>query len=113
MSQVFTKLQEIESQIDSEIRQVDRQIKDLRQIEILRLNVNDIDLEQKPMLVRGKGADDQELVDLHPNTVDALNNYLKRSRKKSGALFTSDSNNSKNKRFTTRSIRQIVKNFLH
>ena len=31
MSQVFTKLQEIESQIDSEVRQIDKKMKDLKQ----------------------------------------------------------------------------------
>ena len=30
MSQVFTKLQEIESQIDGEVRQIDKKVKDLR-----------------------------------------------------------------------------------
>ena len=30
MSQVFTKLQEIESQIDGEVRQIDKKMKDLR-----------------------------------------------------------------------------------
>ena len=84
----------------------------LRQFEIIRLNVNDIDLDQKTLLVTGKGRDDKELIDLHPNTIIALENYLKQTKKKSGALFTSDSNNSKNKRLTTRSIRQIVKTFL-
>ncbi len=84
----------------------------LRQIEIVRLNVNDLNVEQKTLSVTGKGNDDSELIDLHPHTVNILEQYLKITKKKSGALFTSDSNNSKNMRITTRSIRQIVKNFL-
>jgi len=83
-----------------------------RQIEIVRLNVHDLDLHQKTMMVSGKNRDDMELIDLHPHTIDALKKYLKQTRKRSGALFTSDSNNSKNKRLTTRSIRRIVKSFL-
>lgn len=84
----------------------------LRQIEIVRLDVNDIDLDQKTMMVSGKSRDDKELIDLHPHSIDALKNYLEHTKKKSGALFTSDSNNSLNRRLTTRSIRRIVKNFL-
>jgi integrase/recombinase XerC len=57
----------------------------------VRLNVADIEMEQKTMMVTGKGADDQELVDLHPNSSEALEKYLKTTKKKSGALFTSDS----------------------
>ena len=84
----------------------------LRQIEIVRLNVNDIDFDSKTMMIHGKGRDDYELIDLHPHTVEVLNKYLLSTKKKSGPLFTSDSNNSKNKRLTTRSIRQIVKKFM-
>lgn len=86
----------------------------LRQIEIVRLNVNDIDFESKTMMIHGKGRDDYELIDLHPHphTIEVLNKYLQATKKKSGALFTSDSNNSKNQRLTTRSLKQIVKNFL-
>ena len=64
------------------------------------------------MMVHGKGRDDYELIDLHPHCVEVLNKYLQATKKKSGPLFTSDSNNSKNKRLTTRSIRQIVKKFM-
>jgi len=85
----------------------------LRQIEIVRLNVNDIDFDSKTMMIHGKGRDDYELVDLHPHTIEVLDKYLQTTKKKSGALFTSDSNNSKNQRLTTRSIRQIVKIFLN
>jgi site-specific recombinase XerD len=84
----------------------------LRQIEVVRLNVNDIDLEQKTLLVTGKGRDDQELIDLHPNTVDALGKYLRNTKKKSGPLFTSDSNNSKNNRLSKQTIWMIVKKYL-
>ena len=84
----------------------------LRQIEIVRLNVHDFDFEQQTLMVTGKGSDDSELVDLHPNTSDALKKYLQNTKKKSGALFTSTSNNSNNQRLSTNSIWQIVKKFL-
>ena len=80
----------------------------LRQIEIVRLDVKDLDLISKTALVQGKGRDDKELIDLHPETVKALREYLKSSKKASGALFTSNSNNSRNQRITTRSVREIV-----
>lgn len=80
----------------------------LRQIEIIRLNVNDLDLVAKVAYVQGKGRDDKESVNLHPETVKTLRDYLKTNAVASGALFVSQSNNSRNERLTTRSIRQIV-----
>lgn len=84
----------------------------LRQIEITRLDVSDIDLVSKKALVRGKGKDDKEQVDLHPGTVKALTVYLKTNTIGSGPLFQSNSNNSKRERLTTRGVRQIVKRVL-
>lgn len=84
----------------------------LRQIEITRLNAEDLDLSRNTVLVQGKGRDDKEIVYLHPETVVALTEYLKCWKIKSGALFPSQSNNSKHARLTTRSIRGIVKSFL-
>jgi integrase len=85
----------------------------LRQIEITRLDVSDIDLVGKKAFVRGKGSDDKEPIDLHPKTVNALGSYLKTSKIRSGALFQSNSNNSQNKRLTTRGLRLIVKEILN
>lgn len=84
----------------------------LRQVEITRLDVDDIDLPAKTALVLGKGRDDKEIVYLHPETTKALTDHMKAGRVKSGALFTSKSNNSKNHRLTTRSIRGMVKGLL-
>jgi integrase len=81
----------------------------LRQVEVIRLDVKDIDLVNKTAFVQGKGQDDKEPIDLHPETVKALRDYLKTNKKASGALFTSKSNNSQNQRLTTKSIRDIVK----
>lgn len=81
----------------------------LRQVEVTRLNVSDIDLVAGTAMVLGKGRDDKELVYLHPETVKTLSEYLKANKVKSGAVFTSKSNNSHNHRLTTRSIRGMVK----
>ncbi len=81
----------------------------LRQIEIIRLDVKDLDLVGKTAFIQGKGQDDKEPIDLHPETVKALKLYIKLNKIKDGALFTSQSNNGKRQRLTTRSLRRIVK----
>lgn len=81
----------------------------LRQVELARLDVKDLDLVNKVAFIQGKGRDDKEPIDLHPEAVIALKEYLKTNKKASGALFTSRSNNHKDQRLTTRAIRDIVK----
>lgn len=81
----------------------------LRQIELARLDVKDLDLVSKVAFIQGKGQDDKEPIDLHPEAVVALREYLKTNKKASGALFTSRSNNHKDQRLTTRAIREMVK----
>lgn len=85
----------------------------LRQVEITRLDVRDIDFISKTAFIRGKGQDDKEPINLHPEAVRALQGYLKSYKIADGALFTSQSNNSKNKRLTTRALRDIVKETLN
>ncbi len=80
----------------------------LRQIEIVRLNVNDLDLASQTAFIQGKGCDDKEIVDLHPVTVSALKDYVRKYRIADGALFTSTSNNSRRQRLTTKSIRNLI-----
>lgn len=80
----------------------------LRQIEIVRLNVSDLDLASQTAFIQGKGHDDKEIVDLHPVTVSALKNYIRKYRIADGALFTSTSNNSRRQRLTTKSIRNLI-----
>ncbi len=84
----------------------------LRQIEVTRLDVGDIDLVGKKAFVRGKGRDDKEPIDLHPIAVASIKEYLKLNKVADGALFISSSNNSRKQRLTTRGVRLIVKNFL-
>jgi integrase/recombinase XerC len=85
----------------------------LRQVEITRLDVRDIDFISKTAFIQGKGQDDKEPINLHPEAVRALQGYLKSYKIADGALFTSQSNNSKNQRLTTRALRDIVKETLN
>lgn len=80
----------------------------LRQIEIIRLDVKDLDLMNKTAFVQGKGEDDKVKIDLHPETVKALQAYVKTNKIADGALFTSQSNNSLRQRLTTRGLRKII-----
>lgn len=84
----------------------------LRQVEIVRLDVNDLDLRAGKAFVRGKGKDDKEPIALHPYTVNALKTYLTAYKKKSGAVFTCESNRAYGERLTTLSLRRIVKGVL-
>ncbi len=77
----------------------------LRQIEIIRLDVNDIDLVRKVMFVRGKGSDDKELIYLAPQTINALREYMKTNKVGSGALFKSMGNR-KSERISTMTIKR-------
>ncbi len=88
-------------------------IQGLRQIEITRLDVKDLNIANKTAFIQGKGQDDKEMIDLHPITIEAIKSYLKSNKIADGCLFVSNSNNSKNKRLTTRALRGIVKNFMH
>lgn len=80
----------------------------LRQIEVVRLDVNDLHLARGVAYVQGKGRDDKEAVSLHPETVRQLREYLASNKLADGALFTSNSNNSLNRRLTTRSLQRLV-----
>ncbi|MDD5014039.1 MAG: tyrosine-type recombinase/integrase [Atribacterota bacterium] len=84
----------------------------LRQVEITRLDVKDIDLIRNTALIEGKGRDDKEIIYLHPETARHIKRYLKANNLKDGALFVSNSNNSRNTRITTRGLRLIIKKVL-
>lgn len=75
--------------------------------------MKDIDLIVKAAFIRGKGEEDKELIYLHPKTVKHLKDCLKTNMVKDGPLFVSQSNNSKNKRLTTRGLRLIIKKVLN
>jgi integrase/recombinase XerC/integrase/recombinase XerD len=86
----------------------------LRTIEAVRANVDDIQFKngQRVLLVHGKGRDEKDnFVVLTDKAWLPIEAYLtQRGRVKSGEpLFISDSNNSKGKRLTTRTISAIAK----
>lgn len=84
----------------------------LRQIEVVRLNVTDLELHRGVLFVQGKGRDYKEAIYLQPQTIAALQAYMRAYKVADGALFVSHSNNSKNQRISTRSVRQIVQDYL-
>ena len=66
----------------------------LRQKEVLTITVEDFDPEGKTLRILGKGRDDLEKIDLHPQTVKVMKWYLKENNLKSGYLFWSRQNRS-------------------
>lgn len=85
----------------------------LRQVELIRLDVEDINLSGNTALIQGKGKDDKELIHLHPKVSKAIKEYVKAYRVKSGALLPSTSNQNRGIRMSTRALRGIVKTFLN
>ena len=85
----------------------------LRQVELIRLDVEDINLAGNTTLIQGKGKDDKELIYLHPKVSRAIKEYIKEYGVKSGALLPSTSNQNRGKRMSTRALRGIVKAFLN
>lgn len=76
----------------------------LRQVEVTRLNIEDLDLVNGVAYVQGKGRDDKELLYLHPETVKVLKTYIEVVNIGLGALFKSLGNR-KSKRLTSRTIK--------
>ncbi len=81
----------------------------LRQIELIRLNVEDVDISNNVIFVMWKWKYDKEKVNLHPIASETLKDYINIFNITTGPLFFSISNNSYQKRLTTRSLRRIVK----
>ncbi len=50
----------------------------LRQVEITRLDVKDIDLIRKTALIEGEGEDGKEMIYLHPEIARHIKEYLKK-----------------------------------
>lgn len=80
----------------------------LRQFEVTALTVEDLRLDDGQALVKGKGRDDREIIDLHPETVKALRLYLLTTGQRSGHLFTSISRAAKTRTaLTERGVRKL------
>lgn len=90
----------------------------LRCIEVVRADVGDITFKggKRVLLVQGKGRDEKDsFVVLTEKAWEPISDYLKSSRKGAGEkepLFTSESNNNKGGRLTTRAISFLVKESL-
>lgn len=92
----------------------------LRQIEIVRLNWEDINLKNKVLWIRGKGKDDKEPVFMHDDVVLALLRLQYKIQEKRpgylygnaerlrGAVFRSKTYTGQYKRLTTRGVRLLV-----
>ena len=85
----------------------------LRQIEICRLDFNDIDLANGTINVLGKGRNDKEHIHLHKTTIKALRSYSRASHTKYGPAFYSLNGRNKGQRLTTRGLRQIILNLFN
>lgn len=81
----------------------------LRQIEILRLTIDDIDLQQGVIQVQGKGFLDKESIYIHPSTAKAIGQYIQIGNIKSGHLFTSQSNRKSNGQLSHMSLFREIK----
>lgn len=79
----------------------------LRQIEIIRLDVQDVDLNKGVAYIHGKGEDDKELIYLAPATAKALKEYLKAHKLTDGTLFRSMGNR-KAERLSTMTIKREI-----
>lgn len=79
----------------------------LRQIEIIRLDVQDVDLNKRVAYIHGKGEDDKELIYLAPATAKALKEYLKAHKLTDGTLFRSMGNR-KAERLSTMTIKREI-----
>lgn len=79
----------------------------LRQIEIVRLDVEDIDLQKKTALIQGKGEDDKEIIYLAPATIKALREYLTLNPVENGSLFRSMGNRG-SERLSTMTIKREI-----
>ncbi|MBA2279608.1 tyrosine-type recombinase/integrase [Candidatus Saccharibacteria bacterium] len=80
----------------------------LRLVEVCRLDVEDLDLDNEILSVLGKGQDDKEPILLMPQTITYLRQYLRSNETKEGALFRSNSHSRMGQRLSTRGLREIV-----
>lgn len=81
----------------------------LRQIELCRLEYEDIDFIGNRIFIHGKGRDDKEPIHLSPDVAQALQRYCQAYQISSGHVFFSISNNrSKGSPLTTRGLRATI-----
>lgn len=84
----------------------------LRQVEIRRLRISDIDLKTGTAFIQGKGSDDKEVIYLHPETVKAATVYLadlKGTGNNNGYLFQSIGNRKSTALISTMTLQREIK----
>lgn len=79
----------------------------LREIEISRLDVDDVNTDKGLLMVQGKGKDDKEPIYLAELTKLSLKKHIEHNSLKSGPLFFSLSRRTMGNRITTRTIRYL------
>ena len=79
----------------------------LRQMEVCNISIEDFNALDKRLKILGKGKTEKELIDLHNDTIEAINNYLNLSGKRSGFMFTSVRGTTIGERLTERGFRKI------
>ena len=82
----------------------------LRQKELVAMDVDDVDIKNMTARITGKGRQDYEVINLHPESVSVLKRYFETNP--SGPLITSSGNRNNGERISTRQLRRIVKDFL-
>ena len=84
----------------------------LRRCEVIRLNIGDVDFEQKRVSILGKGRNQSEWMSLSDNAVNLLGEWLRKSgdRDKQDPLFIALDRSSYGKRIGSVSVWKIVKN---
>ncbi len=83
----------------------------LRTVEIVRLDIEDLQLEEHTAMIHGKGRDDKERIRLHSKTARGLAEYLEGRGLDTGPLFVSEGTRNHG-RITERGIFHIVSKFL-
>ena len=79
----------------------------LRQFEVCNILIEDINLNDCQIKVKGKGKETKILIDLHPDSCKGLKEYLTLSNKRSGYLFTSEKGTTTGEKLTERGFRKI------
>ncbi|MEA1963654.1 MAG: tyrosine-type recombinase/integrase [Candidatus Aerophobetes bacterium] len=80
----------------------------VRRSELVNLNFNDVDLKEGKVKVIRKGGD-QQLVEMGPDVVKALKEYLEEQKNKAGPFFISN----RGKRVNKATVYYLVKKYLY
>jgi integrase/recombinase XerC len=79
----------------------------LRLFELVSLNINDIDLDNKQIKITGKG-NKERIIPLHKEAIKSIKNYLYNRDDNINALFISTRNN----RISKRQVQRMIKKYM-